>query len=95
MKVGVVVDCDIKEGQMEAYLERMHELIELTQRDDEGCIAYDIYEERDGSDIKILEIWESQEALDNHCKSEHYTRIVPTMSEFQNKPSVVRLFDII
>ena len=93
MKVGVVVDCDIKEDQMEAYMECMYELMELTHRDDEGCIAYDIYRERDGSDIKIIEVWESQEAILKHCASEHYTRIVPEMGAFQNKPPAIRFFD--
>ena len=95
MKVGVIVDISIKDDQMEAYLECVRELILLTQRDDEGCIAYDVYRERDGSEIKMLEVWVDQDALDKHCASEHYNRIVPQMGGFYNEPPTVRIFDIL
>ena len=93
MAIGVVVEECVKEGQLEAYLEHMAETVELTKKED-GCIAYDIYEDADGSGkIAILELWESQEALDNHMASEHFQRLIPSAVDFLSEPHGIRVFN--
>ena len=91
MLIGVLVSYDIKEGQTDAFLEYMKELVECTHQED-GCIAYDLYKERDGSGIFMLEVWESQEALDKHVESEHYKRLVPGSRAFMNGNPDIRFF---
>jgi len=93
MAIGVVVEEHIKEGQLEAYLGHMAEMVELTKQED-GCIAYDIYEEKDGSGgIVILEIWESEECLEKHMASEHFQRLIPTAEAYLEKPHGIRVFN--
>ena len=92
MAIGVVVEEKIKEGQLEAFLDHMAEMITLTKQED-GCIAYDLYEAADGSGgIVMIEIWESQEALDKHMASEHFKRLVPASASFKAVPSQIRVF---
>jgi len=90
MAIGVVVDEYVKEGQLEAYMELMAEMVELTKKED-GCIAYDIYEDDSGK-IAILELWESQEALDKHMASEHFQRLIPAAEAFLSEPHGIRVF---
>jgi len=92
MAIGVFVDVFIKEGELGAFMEHMSEMVELTKLED-GCIAYDIYEETDGSGgVVFMEIWESQEALDKHMESEHFLRLIPSGDVFFTKPKEVRIF---
>jgi len=92
MQITVVVDESIKEGQTAAYVDYMREMIKITKTE-EGNIAYDLYEAVDGSgDVVMVEIWESQEALDKHMKSEHFQKFVPGGDAFKTAPSNVRVF---
>ena len=95
MRIGVVAEFAVKEGQMDVFLKNCEELIALTHKE-EGCFAYDLYEADDGSgDLVMLEIWESREALDKHLQSEHYLRIVPICGELQSTPAKVRFFNML
>ena len=95
MRIGVVAEFSVKDGQKDAFLKNCEELIALTH-EEEGCIAYDLYEADDGTgDLVMLEIWASREALDKHLQSEHYLRIVPACGEYQATPARVRFFNML
>jgi len=53
-----------KAGMRSALRESLLALVEPTHSED-GCITYDIYEEKDGS-IFLYEVWSSQEDLNKH-----------------------------
>ena len=93
MAVSVVVEENVKDGQVSAYVEYMREMIALTKQED-GNIAYDLYEAADGSGaIVMIELWESQEALDKHMDSEHFKKFVPAGDVYKNGPSNIRIFN--
>lgn len=55
---------------------------ELTQAslNDEGCIAYDIFESLTRQDVMMIcETWRDKEALSKHEAAEHFTRLVPQL----------------
>ena len=92
MQTAVVVDEVIKEGQKDAYAEYMREMIRLTKEED-GCIAYDLYEATDGSGgVVMVEVWESREALDKHMQSDHFKKFVPGADVYKESPSKIRVF---
>ena len=95
MQVSVFVEETIKEGQLGAFVEYMRELIRCT-KEEEGCIAYDLYESADGTgEIVLVELWKNQEALDKHVQAEHFLRLVPGADVYKAAPSKVRIFNIL
>jgi len=91
--IGVIVEEKIKEGQLDAFLEHMSEMIALTKLE-KGCIAYDLYESADGSgDIVMIELWEDQAMLDDHMASEHFKRLVPSAEAYMTEPPVIKIFN--
>ncbi|MDR1727190.1 MAG: antibiotic biosynthesis monooxygenase [Acidobacteriota bacterium] len=94
MAIAVVCTEKIKKGQKEAFLAHMAELIRLTQQED-GCLAYNLYEPEGGSDTDLfmIELWESKEALEKHMTSEHFQRLVPGGDAFKEKPTEIRTFN--
>jgi len=95
MQISVIVNETIKEGQLGAFLEYMREMIALTKEED-GCIAYDLYEATDGSgEIVMVELWESQESLDAHIQSEHFKRLIPGTDVFKAEPTKVKVYSIL
>ncbi len=53
--------------------------IDLTEasRNDEGCVAYDIFESATIPEhLMICETWRDEESLRRHSETEHFTRYV-------------------
>lgn len=73
-----------KEGAADQLLEVAKALVAATQANDKGMVDYDIMTSvtRPGH-FMIFETWESQEALDAHSASEHFTTLVPQMHDLQ------------
>ncbi|MCL2492963.1 MAG: antibiotic biosynthesis monooxygenase [Clostridiales bacterium] len=94
MTVAVVCKEKIKEGQKEAFLAHMQEMIRLTHEED-GCIAYNLYEPKNDpdADLVMIEMWENQEALDRHMASEHFQRLVPSGDVYKTEPTVIRIYE--
>ena len=66
------------------------ELVQAT-RQEQGCKQYDLIQSTvNTNQLVILEGWTSQEALDVHSASEHFTRLVPLLVDMcMEPPSVV------
>ena len=92
MAVGVVVEIKVKEGQEDAYLGYMREMIALTKQEN-GCIAYDLYKPVDGDGIVMIEIWENKDALDKHMDSEHFKKYVPGAEIYLDGPSEIKILN--
>lgn len=69
------------------------ELVEKT-RQEPLCISYDLFvDQKDPGHFIFIEQWPDQAALDTHCRTEHFTRLVPQINEYQAKPCKVLLMD--
>lgn len=83
--VKVVAKSYAKEGKVDKILELSKEMVEKTVVE-EGCISYELFQDlNDQRAIIIIEEWESEEALNKHMASEHFTRIVPQLNELREK----------
>jgi quinol monooxygenase YgiN len=90
--IAVVCKETIKEGMEKQFVESMQEMIDLTKKE-QGNIAYDLYEAKDGSGIIMVEMWESMDALDAHMKSEHFGRLIPQGDKYKAAPTQINLYE--
>lgn len=75
----------ILEDKINEMISLSKELVEKT-REEKGCISYILYQDgNDQSVFTFIEEWESKEALDAHMSAEHFTRLVPKISDISAK----------
>lgn len=75
----------IKEGKLEEVIKLYEELVEFSRKE-EGCIAYELYQdEKDSRILAVIEEWQSKDALEKHKNSQHFTRLVPMIGELTEK----------
>lgn len=80
-----------KKGRTKDLISVFKQMIEPTQKE-KGYIRYEMYQDKDNTEILIVtEQWETQEDFDQHCKSKHFERIVPQMTDLMEKPSEVHI----
>ena len=92
MQVSCIVEETIIEGQIDAFVDYMSDMVRLTKAE-AGCIAYDLYESIDGSgEVVLVEIWKDKEALDTHMQTDHFKKYVPGSDVFKAKPTKARIF---
>ncbi len=81
--IKVIAKSLIKDGEIEKVFNLYDELVEKTRLED-GCISYELYKDiNDENTLFIIEEWESQEHLEAHKKTEHFTKIVPQISDIR------------
>lgn len=69
------------------------ELVELTRREP-LCLAYDLFVDRkDPGHFVFIEEWPDRAALDLHCASEHFRRLVPRINAYQRQEPSFILMD--
>jgi quinol monooxygenase YgiN len=87
----VVAKLILKPGAKDAVIEIARELVEKT-RLEAGNISYSLNADvNDPSVVAFIEEWQSQEVLDEHMASEHFTRIFPLLAE-QAAEQVISIF---
>jgi len=81
----VIAEDFIKPEHLETVRPWYAELVEKT-RQEPLCIAYDLYvDHKDPGHFVFIEQWPDQDALDAHCQSEHFRRLVPLINARQSK----------
>lgn len=59
------------------------ELVECTKKEP-LCLAYDLFvDQKDPGHFIFIEQWPDQKALDIHCKTEHFQRLVPLIDQYK------------
>lgn len=78
----IFVKFKIKEGCVDQYLASMKEMVQKSQAE-EGCIAYNLNAVKDQPDVvALMEVWESEEALERHKNTEHFKTLLPGTHDF-------------
>ena len=91
--VKVVARNFIKEDKLEEAIGLYKELVEITRKED-GCIKYELYQDEvDNKILTMIEEWIDRNALDNHLKSEHFTRIVPVLKKLMLKETDINIYN--
>lgn len=69
------------------------ELVELT-RQEPLCISYDLFvDQKDIGHFVFIETWPDRAALDAHCATEHFLRLVPQINAHQRQEGSFILMD--
>lgn len=69
------------------------ELVEKT-RAEPLCLSYDLFvDQKDPGHFVFVEQWPDRAALDAHCRSEHFTRLVPQINRHQRQDCIITLMD--
>ncbi|MBJ2153473.1 MULTISPECIES: putative quinol monooxygenase [Paracoccaceae] len=83
----VIAEDFINPDALEIVMPLYRELVEATRRE-ERCIAYDLFiDQKDPGHFVFIEEWPDRAALDAHCASEHFTRLVPLINAYQRQPA--------
>lgn len=58
------------------------------------CVSYDLYiDQKDSGHFVFIEEWPDRAALDAHCNTEHFKRLVPLIDQYQRSPGTYLLMD--
>lgn len=69
------------------------ELVEKT-RQEPLCISYDLFvDQKDPGHFVFVEEWPNRAALDAHCRTEHFARLVPLINRHQRQDGTFILMD--
>ncbi|MGM5030059.1 putative quinol monooxygenase [Tardiphaga sp. 862_B3_N4_1] len=89
----VIAQDFIKLEAVEIVLPLYRELVEKT-RQEELCIAYDLFvDQKDPGHFIFIEEWPDRAALDAHCATEHFTRLVPLINAHQRQDATFILME--
>lgn len=95
MQVKVVAKFKVSEEKKAAAIEVLEKLVDATRQED-GCVFYELQQHtEDTTCISMLEMWESQEALDLHAKTEHYEKYVGEVGPLLDGPAEVDFYTLI
>ncbi|MCB2291160.1 antibiotic biosynthesis monooxygenase [Clostridium sp. CS001] len=93
--ITIVAKKIIKQGKTKEFKDLVEKLINES-RNEAGCIAYNLYEDINNSNIlTFIEEWKSEEDIKLHNCTEHYTSIVPKLAELQEGKTEVNLYKMI
>lgn len=83
----------IKLEHLETVKPLYRELVEKTQLEPD-CLAYNLFvDQKDPGHFIFIEEWPNELALEMHCNSEHFTRLVPLINSYQSKPGTFLRMD--
>jgi len=90
--INIVAKNIVKKGKIEEFKLLAKKLVEESKKE-KGCIHYDLYEDTNNSNIlTFIEEWTSEEAINNHNQTEHFTTIVPKLGDLLEVESEVNLY---
>ncbi|MDR2931977.1 MAG: antibiotic biosynthesis monooxygenase [Oscillospiraceae bacterium] len=91
--VRVIAKNYLKSEKIAEAAPLFREMIEATRKEN-GCIEYRLHiDTKDPTCYVFVEEWADQNALDAHCKSAHFTRIIPQIGTFHAKPGETLIMD--
>ena len=92
--IGVVVNLSIQEGKEAEFEQVARDLMAKVKASEPGCLTYQLYKSKDGSYV-FLEEYASQDDLDAHGKTEHYTAAAPKLGAcLAGAPQIIYLTSV-
>lgn len=89
----VIAQDFIKPESLEIVLPLYRELVEKTRREP-LCLAYDLFvDQADPGHFVFVEDWPDRAALDIHCNTGHFTRLVPLINAHRRQEGIFLLMD--
>lgn len=82
----------LKKENIDEAIKLATELVDETRKE-KGCEQYDLLQSAvDTKKLVIIEGWATQEALDTHSSSEHFSRLVPRLAGLCTEPPAVTTY---
>lgn len=89
----VIAQDFIRPDRVDAVLPLYRELVALTLREPR-CLGYTLtVNQADPGHFVFIETWPDRAALDAHCASEHFQRLVPLIDAHQRAPGTYLFLD--
>jgi len=89
----VIAEDFIDPDRLDLVLPLYREPVDLTRRK-EDCIACDLFTDRkEPGHFVFIEEWPDRAALDRHCRTGHFRRLVPQINAHQREPARFILMD--
>ncbi len=89
--IKITALCKVKEDCREAFLATAKILVDAS-RAEAGCISYGLYEDADDcAELIFIEEWASDEAIEEHCDSEHFQTAIPLLSDCCSEAMELRI----
>lgn len=91
----VIAEDFIRPEHVDTVMPLYRKLVRRTRKEP-LCLAYDLFtDQRQPGHFVFIEEWPDQAALDAHCASEHFRRLVPQIDAFQEKPGTYTLMNAV
>ena len=89
----VIAEDFIRHEAIEIVAPLYRELVALTCQE-ARCLAYDLFvDQKDPGHFIFVETWPDRAALDFHCATEHFRRLVPQINAHQRREGTFILMD--
>ena len=89
----VIAQDFIKLKHLDRVMPLYRELVEKTKTEPR-CISYDLFiDQKDAGHFIFIEEWPDRAALDAHCETEHFKRLVPLIDQYQSAAGTYILMD--
>ncbi|ACV39956.1 putative quinol monooxygenase [Leptotrichia buccalis] len=91
--IHILAGFKVKNDKLSDFIKLCNELIEESRKE-EGCVSYHLQQNTERENYLVfVEEWKSNEAIEKHNSSEHFTRIVPLLVEMCEDAPVIQTFD--
>ena len=91
--IHILASFEVKNDKLSDFIKLCNELIKES-RAEEGCVSYHLKQNTEKENhLVFVEEWKSNEAIEKHNSSEHFTRIVPLLVEMCEDAPVIQTFD--
>jgi quinol monooxygenase YgiN len=93
--IHVVARVRAKEGKDEAHKAVLVGMVAPSRREI-ACYQYDLLQSpSDPREFCVVERWDSEQALDQHARSEHVTRAGTQMADLVEAPPEIRRYRVV
>ena len=91
--IHILAGFKVKNDKLSDFIKLCNELIEESRKE-EGGVSYHLQQNTERENYLVfVEEWKSNEAIEKHNSSEHFTRIVPLLVEMCEDAPVIQTFD--
>lgn len=91
--IKVIAEDFIKHEFLPEVAPLYKELVAKT-KEEKRNIEYNLFvDQEDQGHFIFIEEWPDMEALNDHCRSEHFRRLVPAIDKFQSKEGTVLIMN--
>ncbi|MDL2246276.1 antibiotic biosynthesis monooxygenase [Methanobrevibacter sp. OttesenSCG-928-K11] len=92
--IFVLANISIKDGKKEEFLKTTENILKNTRLED-GCISYKLYLDCEEDNTYVMvEQWRSDEDLDKHMETSHFTKFVEDTTDLLAKDMEINKFDV-